>query len=195
MLNYNNNKIIAKIPTLLAQAIIKFSINSNIKINKNAHYIQSLSNKVKIEKCIPIIHTNSIFLKGYIYKKIVYYSKGTSHILDSKKSVATKTINIPFDVTTDISYNTSPKNITPSNSKSFTYSNNTHSKIDICFYNNFPFCEIDKIEIIHSKDKVYKEIQEHITSPLGIKKRLCIKSYIYVALQLSVLQKQDIIIF
>ncbi|EOD01104.1 hypothetical protein [Caldisalinibacter kiritimatiensis] len=205
----------AKVPVILAEFSTQFNLSFSLNLSYEVSSIKNIDNKLLITQCMLIPGTEVVYIKGILKEHMDYYSYHPSNIIGAKGSTRHCTIKIPFEFTTNIVFNIQPPNLPiKSTSSEIKYLNNlsfsknncikntyltcaseNKNKIDIQYYNNFPYCEIVNSEITQNNIHTINNVTSSINKPLGIKENKKIEKNMSILLGIRILQDRYIEIY
>lgn len=172
-------KVIAKIPVVLAELDVQFSISAHIALPEVALEIKDIKKKLKVTQCMLLQNTNMLFIKGFVRKNIDY---STIERTPTTEGVCGEihhcTFDIPFECTTPVEFNgIPPSDIIPTSSKEFEYfriqdlptgfsekdrllsgDSSEFNQISTEYYNELPYCELISSRIVEFDEYLNRRI-------------------------------------
>ncbi len=203
--------VIAEVPVILLEFIVQINLNSSFELSHGVSRIKKIDNQIRITNCSFIDNTDVVFLKGFVRKKIRYYSYPKSNVIGAVNKLKHFTLDVPFECSTTMNLNGA--SIVPSvksNTSEVRYLNhnenylkksnnrvndsNTVSSITTEFFNEYPYCEIVSSRIVENNEFIYINEMPNMLMPLGVKKIIRIENKMVIYIRMKLLQKQQIAI-
>lgn len=172
-------RVIAKIPVVLAMFSVQLNITAKITLPEIAIEIKNIKENLMLTQCMLLQDTNTLFIKGQIRKNIDYSTIEKSPTPEEIcGDIRHCTVNIPFECTTNVEFNGFPPNdIVPSTSAEFQYfrreslpSNfaekdkllsgdlSEFNQTSTEYYNDLPYCEMINSSIIDVNEYLNRKI-------------------------------------
>lgn len=104
------NKLIARIPVVLAETLIQIDVESVIQLEEQALEIKRVQKNVHVNQCKLLLGTNKLFISGFVRKNIEYATAGCVTGRGISGDIRHTTVNVPFECVTAINFCASDKN-------------------------------------------------------------------------------------
>lgn len=113
--------VIVKVPVLLSEFTVQFNVNANIKLPEYALEIKDIKKRLKVTQCTLLQPTNVLFIKGFVRKTLEYTTGDCSNIRGVCGDIRHCTIDIPFELSTPITFITPPAELLTNTVSEFEY--------------------------------------------------------------------------
>ena len=207
--------VVARIPVVLAELRLQVNINSTIELPEYAYEIKNIKKKVKITQCILVRETGLLFIKGFVRKSIDYSTRTCSNYSSFHGDIRHFTVDVPFTCTTEVFFNgTGPAPVYDNTSREFTYhtqqdikgasfgtkdklqstDNTEYNQISSEEFNQLPYCEIIRAEIVEFDEALNPTGFDHKYMPFEERKFKKIEEKMVLYLTLKLLQNRQVAI-
>ncbi len=204
-------RVIAKVPVLLAEFTVKFKVSSVIELPGPALEIKSIKKKVKITQCLLLQNTNVLFIKGFVRKNIDYSTRTSSSSEGVCGDIRHCTVDVPFECTTDVTFNgTQPKPVINNRTNEFQYYKvdelpnefaekdkllssdlSEFNQTSVEYFNELPYCELIRSRIVEF-DEYLNRTQPNVEIPFEEKEFTEVEEKMVIFLTLKLLQKRQV---
>lgn len=203
-----DKKNITVIPIILSRFTTQISKTFFIDLTEIILELLKIENKVKLTKCILLLDTNVLFIKGLLEKSITYTTMSSFNSKTLTRNLRHCIIHIPFSCSTTVIYNgNNPLPLVPKMTTDFSYLNQIHnqesdldldnqpnsenyqiSKISTEYFNVHPYCEIEKSKIVENNQIIERSPWNNTLPYTRIEEK------IVIYLTMLLLQNQPVII-
>lgn len=170
-------KAYVKVPVVLGETKVQIDMDAKIDFPEPVLEIKEIKKHLKLTQCRLLLPTNKLFLKGFVRKNIQYATpfSSTRHAIVSR--IHSLTIDIPFEMVTEIDYINQPQFHSNPDTRDFTFF--TASKLPKGFsqkekllsadfsqydqisgevFNELPYCELLSSKFIEYDEALDREM-------------------------------------
>jgi hypothetical protein len=199
------DKVIAKIPIVLAQLTIPFHISFTIALPEPVLEIKDIKKNLKVTQCVLLQPTDALFIKGFVRNSIKYSTNSNPVTQEIFEDIRNYSLDIPFECTTIVNFFKKPQTPFLNTKKDFKYSSEKDISRDTFmelkfnqiieeFFNEPPFCKLLSSRIVELNELISPKPPSSID--LSFKENLFIQinEKMVIELKLEVLQNQNVLI-
>ncbi len=206
--------VIVRVPVLLSEFTVQFNINVEIKLPELALEVKDIKKRLKIIQCTLLQPTNVLFVKGFIRKTIDYTTGDCSNRQGICGDIRHCTVDVPFELTTPITFITPPAALLTNSVTEFEYftqkdlPNKYFAEKDSLLsgdlseinqfrtenFNDLPFCDLISANIYEFDEFIGRQRPHHDNLPFEEKYFKVIEEKMVVELTLKLLQNRQVAI-
>jgi len=204
--------IIVQVPVILTGFKIQTHLNFSLEMPYWVSGIKETTDRVKIIQSKLIHKEKLLFVKGFIKKRIYYFSYLNSKVIGAQGDILCYSFDVPFEIAVNIDKilsSTESKEQTSENrnlSESVTIvtkdekldllssSSNYFCGITTEFYHKTPYCEIVSGMIVNKNEQKYITKSDSINMPLGIKENIKLENIMDICINGLILKEGEFVI-
>lgn len=203
--------VVVKVPVLLSEFTVQFNVNANIMLPEPALEVKNIKKRLKITQCTLLQPTNILFIKGYVRKMINYTTGQCSNRQGVCGDIRHCTIDVPFELSTPITFITPPADLLINTVSEFEYyrkqdlPNKYFAEKDTLLsgdlseinqfrtenFNELPFCDLISANIYEFDEFVGRQ-RPHDNLPFEEKYFRKIEEKMVIELTLKLLQNRQV---
>ena len=204
--------VILRVPVVLSEFTVQFNINADIKLPELALEVKDIKKRLKITQCTLLQPTNILFVKGFIRKTIDYTTGDCSNRQGVCGDIRHCTVDVPFELTTPITFITPPATLLTNTVTEFEYftqkdlPNQYFAEKDILLsgdlseinqfrtenFNELPFCDLISANIYEFDEFIDRQRPHHDNLPFEEKYFRVIEEKMIIELTLKLLQNRQV---
>ncbi|MDR7870654.1 MAG: hypothetical protein RIN55_07350 [Tissierellaceae bacterium] len=206
--------VIVKVPVLLSEFTVQFNVYAKIKLPELALDIKDIKKRLKVTQCTLLQPTNILFIKGFVRKNIDYTTGDCSNRQGVCGDIRHCTIDVPFELSTPITFITPPAALLTNTVSEFEYftqkdlPNKYFAEKDSLLagdlseinqfrtenFNELPFCELISANFYEFDEFIGRERPHHDNLPFEEKYFREIEEKMVIQLTLKLLQNRQVAI-
>jgi len=204
--------VIVRVPVLLSEFTVQFNVNAEIKLPELALEVKDIKKRLKITQCTLLQPTNVLFVKGFVRKTIDYTTGDCSNRQGVCGDIRHCTVDVPFELTTPITFITPPAALLTNSVTEFEYftqkdlPNKYFAEKDSLLsgdlseinqfraenFNELPFCDLVSANIYEFDEFIGRQSPHQDNLPFEEKYFKVIEEKMVVELTLKLLQNRQV---
>lgn len=204
--------VIVRVPVLLSEFTVQFNVHANIRLPEFALEIKDIKKKLKVTQCTLLQPTNILFIKGFIRKTLDYTTGNCSNRQGVCGDIRHCTIDVPFELSTPITFITPPAPLLTNTVTEFEYfvqkdlPNKHFAEKDSLLsgdlseinqfrtenFNELPFCDLVSASIYEFDEFIGRHRPHHDNLPFEEKYFRDIEEKMVIELTLKLLQNRQV---
>ena len=199
------DKVVAKIPIVLAQLTIPFNISFTIDLPEPVLEIKDIKKNLKVTQCVLLQPTDVLFIKGFVRNSIKYSTNPNPTTQGIYEDIRNYSLDIPFECTTIVNFFKKPQTPFLNTKKDFKYGSEKDISRDNFmelkfnqiieeFFNEPPFCKLLSSRIVELNELINPKPSSSIELSFKENSFLQIEEKMVIELKLEVLQNQNVLI-